>query len=73
VYGCGEYYYQSGIRYNFLIDALNQSCYVQMDKCQLAANQGGNKEPLTVSNCNGRQIEACRSNAQSFSEASSKG
>ncbi|EJT46624.1 Endoglucanase 1 [Trichosporon asahii var. asahii CBS 8904] len=60
----GMFYRQSGQRYNFLIDALNQSCYVQMDKCQLAANKGGNKAPLTVENCNGAQIQACLKAAQ---------
>lgn len=60
----GMFYRQSGQRYNFLIDALNQSCYVQMDKCQLAANKGGNKAPLTVENCNGTQIQACLKAAQ---------
>jgi hypothetical protein len=60
----GNYWYQSGQQYNFPIDAINQSCYVQMDKCQLAANQGGNVEPLTVANCNGWQIQACLAQAQ---------
>lgn len=55
----GFFYRSSGQRYNFLIDALNQSCYVQMDKCQLAANKGGNKGDLTVEKCNGKQIQAC--------------
>ncbi|WOO84014.1 uncharacterized protein LOC62_05G007536 [Vanrija pseudolonga] len=60
----GNQWYQSGQAYNFAIDAINQSCYVQMDKCQLAANQGGNKNPLTVANCNGPQIQACLAQAQ---------
>ncbi|KAL1406489.1 hypothetical protein Q8F55_008193 [Vanrija albida] len=60
----GDKWYQSGQQYNFPIDAINQSCYVQMDKCQLAANQGGNKAPLTVANCNGPQIQACLAQAQ---------
>lgn len=34
-----------------------------MNKCQEAANAGGNKLELTVSNCNDRQIKACLANA----------
>lgn len=60
----GDYWYQSGIRYNFPIDAINQSCYVQMDKCQLAANKGGNAPPLTVENCNNVQSAACLAKAK---------
>lgn len=67
----GDQWYQSGQAYNFAIDAINQSCYVQMDKCQLAANQGGNKGPLTVANCNGPQIQACLAQAKKTTATSS--
>lgn len=50
----GNSWYIGEQRYNFLIDALNQSCYKQMDACQNAANAGGNAAPLTVANCNGQ-------------------
>ncbi|WVQ70439.1 uncharacterized protein L199_008666 [Kwoniella botswanensis] len=59
VYGCSGTWMTSGQRYNFEIDALNASCYEQMQQCQLAANQGGNKGDLTVSNCEGKQAQAC--------------
>ncbi|OCF55070.1 hypothetical protein L486_07180 [Kwoniella mangroviensis CBS 10435] len=59
VYGCSGTWVTSGQRYNFEIDALNASCYKQMDQCQLAANQSGNRGDLTVSNCNGQQVQAC--------------
>ncbi|KAK8844834.1 hypothetical protein IAR55_006684 [Kwoniella newhampshirensis] len=60
--------------YNFLIDALNASCYSQMNSCQLAANRGGNHGDLTVSACEGQtdiqQIQACLAAASSASSAS---
>jgi hypothetical protein len=63
----GDFWYIGEQRYNFLIDALNQSCYKQMDACQLAANRGGNVGSLTVSNCETTQITACLASARAAS------
>lgn len=48
----GSTYKTANQSYNFLTDALHGSCYAQMQSCQQAANQGGNKAPLTVDACN---------------------
>ena len=37
--------------FNSLGNALERSCYRQMDTCQNAANKGGNKGDLTVGGC----------------------
>lgn len=37
--------------FNSLGNALDRSCYRQMDTCQNAANKGGNKGELTVGGC----------------------
>lgn len=57
--GANGQYTSNGRTFNFLVDALNASCYAQMDKCQNAANQGGNKGTLTVGACNGQQVQEC--------------
>lgn len=44
-------YVSSNQTYNFAIDALDASCYAQMNDCQAAANAGGNQGNLTVSAC----------------------
>ncbi|OCF34565.1 hypothetical protein I316_03606 [Kwoniella heveanensis BCC8398] len=62
----GNQYTTSGRTFNFLVDALNASCYAQMDKCQSAANSSGNKGDLTVNNCNG-QVQECLKMASSTS------
>ncbi|WVW83490.1 hypothetical protein I302_105511 [Kwoniella bestiolae CBS 10118] len=59
VYGCSGSWMTNGQRYNFEIEALDASCYAQMQACQLAANQGGNKGDMTVSACEGQQVQAC--------------
>ncbi|WVF66783.1 hypothetical protein IAT40_001525 [Kwoniella sp. CBS 6097] len=63
----GKQYTTNGRTFNFLIDALNASCYAQMDRCQNAANSSGNKGDLTVSNCNGQQVQECLKVASSSS------
>ncbi|WVQ94395.1 hypothetical protein IAU59_001474 [Kwoniella sp. CBS 9459] len=63
----GNQYTTNGRTFNFLVDALNASCYAQMDKCQNAANSSGNKGDLTVSNCNGQQVQECLKVASSAS------
>nr|XP_019048097.1 hypothetical protein I302_01862 [Kwoniella bestiolae CBS 10118]OCF27027.1 hypothetical protein I302_01862 [Kwoniella bestiolae CBS 10118] len=55
----GNRYTTNGQTYNFLIDALNSSCYAQMNTCQNEANKTGNKGDLTVGNCNGQQVQDC--------------
>jgi hypothetical protein len=62
----GAKYYTNGQEFNFLVEALNRSCYTQMDRCQLAANINGNAPPLTVENCNGTQIKACLTTASAI-------
>ncbi|WVF71809.1 hypothetical protein IAT40_006617 [Kwoniella sp. CBS 6097] len=66
----GNYWYSSGQQYNFLVEALDGSCYKQMDQCQLKANQQGNT-PFAVSDCNGWQIQACRSSGSGSASSSS--
>ncbi|WRT63122.1 uncharacterized protein IL334_000025 [Kwoniella shivajii] len=61
----GNKYSTNGQTFNFLVDALNASCYVQMNDCQNAANKAGNKGDLTVGNCNGQQVQACLKAASS--------
>ncbi|WVQ99094.1 hypothetical protein IAU59_006226 [Kwoniella sp. CBS 9459] len=65
----GNYWYSSGQQYNFLVEALDGSCYKQMDQCQLKANQQGNT-PFAVSDCNGWQIQACRSSGSGSGSSS---
>ncbi|WWD22615.1 hypothetical protein CI109_107108 [Kwoniella shandongensis] len=67
----GDKWTTGGQTYNFLVDALNASCYAQMNSCQLAANQGGNNGTLTVSACETQQIQACLSAASSASSSAS--
>jgi hypothetical protein len=45
--------------YNFAIDALDASCYAQMNGCQAAANAGGNQGNITVSACEGQVGTHC--------------
>ncbi|BEJ13615.1 hypothetical protein CspHIS471_0307890 [Cutaneotrichosporon sp. HIS471] len=52
----GNKYYTNGQEFNSLIDALDRSCYTQMDRCQLSANVNGNVPPLTVADCSGAQF-----------------
>ena len=40
-----------GNNFNSLSDALQRSCYTQMNDCQNAANKAGNKGSLTVQTC----------------------
>ncbi|WVO15134.1 hypothetical protein L204_102778 [Cryptococcus depauperatus] len=63
VFVSGTMYTCEGTTYNSLLQALSASCSKQMDKCQLAANAGGNKGELTVSACAGQQLQACISAA----------
>jgi hypothetical protein len=47
--------------FNFLADAVTRSCYMQMDACQLAANQGGNKGERGLHDdceCTGKEARA---------------
>jgi hypothetical protein len=54
VVASGNVYLSSNQTYNFAIDALDASCYTQMNDCQAAANAGGNQGSLTVSACEGQ-------------------
>ncbi|BEI98391.1 hypothetical protein CcaverHIS631_0306900 [Cutaneotrichosporon cavernicola] len=60
----GNKYYTNGQEFNSLIDALDRSCYTQMDRCQLSANVNGNVPPLTVANCSNAQFQACMAAAK---------
>ncbi|RSH84060.1 hypothetical protein EHS25_005305 [Saitozyma podzolica] len=59
VVASGNVYLSSNQTYNFAIDALDASCYTQMNDCQAAANAGGNQGSLTVSACEGQQVQEC--------------
>ncbi|WWC97662.1 hypothetical protein V866_004546 [Kwoniella sp. B9012] len=55
----GSRYMTNNQSYNFLTDALNASCYVQLNNCQNEANKTGNKGDLTVGNCNTQVSGPC--------------
>jgi hypothetical protein len=50
-----------GNSFNSLSDALQRSCYTQMNDCQNAANKGGNKGGLTVQACSDQVSHSHRS------------
>lgn len=53
-------YTTAGREFNFLGDALQGSCYAQLNTCQNAANQSGNQGDLTVDKCSNQVSLLCR-------------